>query len=361
MRILILTPSLSQGGGVTNYYNTLRMDDQVGIEYFSVNKENSVSLIGKFYFSIYIYFSFILKARKYELIHINPSLNFKSFYRDMIFIALSRLLNKKILIFFRGWEDSFQRKIQSSKFSTSLFLHTYGKADHYIVLSEKFRKKLMLLGVNSEKPFHIETTVAGDSLENSFSIEEKINSANENINCLFISRILKEKGIYIAIDAFIKCKQNTPDQRMTLYIAGEGDELSPAQDYVKANKYSDIHFVGQVTGSQKIELLKKCHIMIFPTYYGEGLPNCILEGMLYGMPIISRINAGIPDIVKHELNGYLTESIDKDVFTNFLMEIATNKSIYQSMALENFKKAHLRFTTEKVKNRLLNIYQQTLK
>lgn len=356
MKVLVLTPNLSQDGGVTNYYNALKLNKLKGIDYFFVNKENTTSIFTKIYYATAIYIKFIYKIRERQLIHINPSLNLKSFYRDMIFIILSRLFRKKIIIFFRGWDENFQKKIKNNKFSMFLFRHTYAKATAFIVLGELFKHKLIALGVDSTKTFFIETTVAGSEKVN-FNIEEKTASANNHINCLFLSRILKEKGIYIAIDAFVKAKEELGNHSMTLYIAGEGDDLNAAQSYVKRKKRSDIKFVGHVSGQAKKNILEKSHIMIFPTYYGEGLPNCILEGMLYGMPIISRVNAGIPDIVEHNVNGYLTKSTDKDIFSNFLTTIIKEKSVYLPMALENYKKAQTTFTTQKVTNRLLNIYK----
>ncbi len=359
MRVLVLTPDLSQSGGVANYYNALNLNKLKGVEYFFVNKGNTASTFTKIYYSIAIYIKFIYKIRERQLIHINPSLNLKSFYRDMVFIFLSRVFRKKTVVFFRGWEECFQEKIERNRFSMFLFCHTYAKSTAFIVLGESFKHKLIALGVDSKKTFFIETTVAGS--ENSdFNIEKKIFSMRSHINCLFISRILKEKGIYIAIDAFIKFKKGCGDHDITFYIAGEGDELSAAQDYVKEKGRSDIKFVGQVSGQTKTNLLERSHIMIFPTYYGEGLPNCILEGMLYGMPIISRVNAGIPDVVKHKVNGYLTESMDKDVFSGFLTKIVKERSVYESMALENYNKAKVTFTVQKVTERLLNIYKQCL-
>ena len=59
----------------------------------------------------------------------------------------------------------------------------------------------------------------------------------------------------------------------------------------------NIEFLGHVNAETKKKALFQSHIMIFPTFT-EGLPNVILEGMLYGMPIISRATGGIPEVVR---------------------------------------------------------------
>ena len=92
-QILVLTPDLSQSGGVTNYYNTLKLDEKGIARYFSVNRPNTTTLLSKVYHAFFIYLKYIYTSRQFSLIHINPSLNSKSYYRDMIFILLSFILD----------------------------------------------------------------------------------------------------------------------------------------------------------------------------------------------------------------------------------------------------------------------------
>jgi spore coat protein SA len=79
--------------------------------------------------------------------------------------------------------------------------------------------------------------------------------------------------------------------------------------------------------------------------------------MLYGMPIVSRVVAGIPDVVEQGKNGYLTESLDSDIFADYCCQIINNKPVYETMAKDNRYKAEKLFVTEVVRNRLLDIYR----
>ena len=356
MKITVLTPDLALDGGVTNYYRTLRLDKENNIEYFFVNKPHTKSQFEKMLHACVIFMKFVVAASRSQLIHVNPSLNFNSFYRDMVFIALARILRKKILVFFRGWENDFQENIESSWVISMLFQATYAKADRYLVLSDDFKRRLILLGVNSKKPIQIESTVADSSGVGRLNLETKLKAASSHIKVLFISRVLREKGIFIAIDAFV-ASQEKLNRKMTLYVAGDGEDLEAAKEYVLNNGWSNIEFLGEVRNREKISLLINCHILIFPTFYGEGLPNCILEGMLYGMPIISRINAGIPDVVENGINGYLTESIQSEVFASYLVELIEDENQLKKIAKLNFEKAYSTFTTDRVRERILDVYE----
>ena len=355
MRITVLTPDLALDGGVTNYYRTLSLDDEANIDYFYVNKPHTKSLLSKAIYAGGIFLNFISATRGSQLIHVNPSLNFKSFYRDMVFIFLSRVLGKKVLVFFRGWDNEFQHTIEKSRFASALFRSTYARADRFIVLSRDFQDRLVSLGVSPSKPFHVETTVADSSGLDGFRIDDKIQSAGTHLKCLFISRILRSKGVFIAIDAFTACRAKV-DRPMTLYVAGDGPDLEAAKGYVSNRNLTGIEFAGEVRGVEKMKLLTSCHVMIFPTCHGEGLPNCVLEGMLYGMPVISRFNGGIPDVVEHGVNGYLTESTASEIFAEFLHSLVEDTHRYSDIAHQNYDKARATFSTEQVRNRLLAVY-----
>lgn len=358
IEIVVLGPSLKAVGGVANYYSNLNLTSENNIYYFEVNSNLKENTLKKTFRLVTNFFKFarIISSEKVKIVHVNPSLDFKSFWRDAIFIFIAKIFSKKIIVFFRGWEDHFEVKIKNSIFLKKVFNQTYSKADVYIVLGQVFKTKLQDIGVKNDKTFFIETTLADSNYLKEFNLNNKLSTFDKEIKVLFISRIEKEKGIYIAIDAIKNYSDTHPHQKIKLNVAGLGKELINVKQYVQENKIQNIEFVGQIKGEAKGKLLNECHIMLFPTYFGEGLPNSILEGMLYGMPILTRINAGIPDIVKNEVNGYITSSLESKDFLNYLNNLISNKDLYSQMAKTNHQIAIERFTTEKVKERLLNIY-----
>lgn len=363
-RILVLTPDLRNICGISNYFNTIRLNENIqDFDYFYVNtvdKENAFLKLKRLLIN-YVIFSRKVANGNYKLIHINPSLNTNSFLRDAIFCLIATLCKTKIIIFFRGWEDNFEARLHNSLLLKFLFNYTYRLCLNFIVLGKVFKGKLLNLGVDISKVnFWIETTVADSSYLTEFSLEKKFQSFEEEINVLFISRIVKSKGTYIAIDAFDILQKKNSHLKLNLIIAGDGSELPAVRQYVTQNQIASVHFLGFVKDARKKEVLLNSHILLFPTHYGEGLPNCILEGMLYGMPIISRYNGAISDVVTHEENGFLSESKDPYIFSHFLQRLVNDKNLYKKMAKINHEKALSNFTNEKVKSRILEIYKQIL-
>jgi glycosyltransferase involved in cell wall biosynthesis len=287
---------------------------------------------------------------------VNPTLDHRSFYRDAGFIFIAKLLNRATLVFFRGWFTEFEEKVHKSKLTSFLFKVSYAKADKYIVLSKSFKAKLIKMGVPESTPFFIETTVANSDYVNELDLHDKLASFKEKMVILFLSRVEKEKGFYIALDAYKNFVIKFPERASSFIIAGDGSDLPAVKKYVAQSNIPNVIFLGEVRGDRKKEVLLGSHIMILPSITGDGLPNSILEGMLYGMPIISRATAGIPDIVEQGINGLLTESLDPLVFSEFISKLAFDIPLYKKMAETNHQKALENFTTQKVRQRMLGIY-----
>src|SRR5690606_26632299 len=88
-------------------------------------------------------------TRDYALIHFNPSLNPKSFYRDGVFLLLARLSNAPRLVFFRGWEEPFAERIGRRRALRAFFRTAYGTGADYVVLGQRFADGLRRLGARA--------------------------------------------------------------------------------------------------------------------------------------------------------------------------------------------------------------------
>jgi glycosyltransferase involved in cell wall biosynthesis len=358
-KTLVLVPDLNTPGGVSNYYKTLKLDTNKNVTYFPINRVKPQAAPAAIFRLLvkYCKFSYTLLVNKFEVVVVNPSLDMgKSFHRDMVFIMISHLLNKKTIVFFRGWFDPYEEKIKKSKWKLFLFSMSYARANKYVVLGNIFKKKLLGLGVPEKTEFFIETTVADSSYLKELDLPAKYLNFEKEINFLFLSRIEKDKGIYLAIDAFKEFCTRFPGRNASLIIAGDGPDLPAVKSYVEEKGIPKIKFLGHVNAEKKKDVLLKSHVMIFPSFT-EGLPNVILEGMLYGMPIVSRVTGGIPEVVKQNINGFVTDSFDFAVFTEFLAVLATDIELYKNMAETNHRTALQKFTSEKVKERMIRIYE----
>lgn len=128
---------------------------------------------------------------------------------------------------------------------------------------------------------------------------------DKQINFVFISRIMKEKGIdqYLEAAEFIKEKyKNT-----VFHICGfcEAEYKGKLQEYIDKGI---VNYHGMVSDIR--EVFKNVHCTIHPTYYPEGLSNVLLESAASGRAIITTDRAGCREVIENDVNGYICKEKD---------------------------------------------------
>lgn len=126
--------------------------------------------------------------------------------------------------------------------------------------------------------------------------------SDENINFLFISRVMKEKGIEQYIDAATYIKKKYPNT--VFHIVGFCED-----EYENKLKLLEDKGIIKYHGKQSDvrEFHKISHCTIHPTYYPEGMSNVLLESAACGRPIITTNRSGCREIVDDRVNGYVIE------------------------------------------------------
>lgn len=131
------------------------------------------------------------------------------------------------------------------------------------------------------------------------------------VRFVFISRIMKEKGIDQYLDAAQYIKNKYPNTEF--HVLGYCEE-----DYEdKLNKMQAegmIQYHGMVDDVR--EFHKISHCTIHPTYYPEGMSNVLLESAASGRPIITTNRSGCREIVEEGVNGYIAEQQNNQDLTD---------------------------------------------
>lgn len=128
---------------------------------------------------------------------------------------------------------------------------------------------------------------------------------DKNTNFLFISRIMKEKGIEQYIETAKYISKKYPFTRFHVCGFCEEDYEEILEDL---QKRGIIIYHGMVRDVR--EVLKETHCTIHPSYYPEGMSNVLLESAACGRPIITTNRSGCKEIVDDGINGYLVEQMN---------------------------------------------------
>lgn len=344
MKILINTPKLNKLGGVSNHYIGLKKYWKSNVVYNQTGGRFYIPGFFLFPFDIIIFILKLLMFRP-ELVVLNPSLNQKAYFRDSVYLKVSKLLQFKVVVFFHGWDKQFEKKITKKS-----FIKCYGASDSIIILAKEFKNKIRHWGYNN--PLFLTTTKVDDKLLKGYTYSP----INDKFKIVFFARITYNKGIYIAMDVFTEFQKAYP--QAALDIIGDGPELKKAINYASNKKIKNIVFHGQINGENLRQILSQSNINLFPTNHGEGMPTTILESMAFGHVIITKAVGGIKDFFANNQMGWSINSNNKDLFLLRLRELAQNITLIGKIGELNYKYAKDNFYASKVASKLESIFEQ---
>ena len=114
-------------------------------------------------------------------------------------------------------------------------------------------------------------------------------------------RFSPEKGHEYILYALTKIINQFP--RIRLLLIGEGQEREKLHDIVRKNGLEqNVIFCGyqRYIG----DYYAAVDLVVLPSL-SEGLPNVVLEAMVLGKPVLATKVGGVPEIIQHDMNGWL--------------------------------------------------------
>lgn len=164
--------------------------------------------------------------------------------------------------------------------------------------------------------------------------------AEDEINFIFIGRVMKLKGI----DEYLECAKTikTKYPKTNFYVAGfieEGKYKEIIDDY---NEKGIVNYLGFQKDIKS--WIKKCYCTILPSHGGEGVPNVLLESAAMGrICIASKIN-GCRDVIDDGVTGYLFEAGNaKDLIDKVDKFLKLDYKAKKQMGLAGRKKVERKF------------------
>lgn len=164
----------------------------------------------------------------------------------------------------------------------------------------------------------------------------------EEVNFVFVSRIMREKGIDQYIDAAKYITAKYPNTRF--HICGFCEE--EYQEQLKELTESGvITYHGMV--KDMMTILPEMSCTVHPTFYPEGLSNVLLESCAVGRPIITTDRAGCREVVDQGVNGFICKQRDsEDLILQIEKFMVLTHDERREMGLAGRKKVEAEFDRE---------------
>lgn len=161
----------------------------------------------------------------------------------------------------------------------------------------------------------------------------------KTIDFVFVSRIMKEKGIEQYLDAAKEIRKKHLETRF--HICGFCEQTY--EDVLqKLNDDGTIIYHGLVKDMS--DIYKEMSCIVHPTYYPEGLSNVLLEACASGRPIITTNRSGCREVVDDGINGFVVkERNSKDLIEKIERFLNLSVDERKSMGLAGRTKVEREF------------------
>jgi glycosyltransferase involved in cell wall biosynthesis len=136
--------------------------------------------------------------------------------------------------------------------------------------------------------------------------QKKIFNSGNQLVFLLSARLIKEKGLSEYFEAAKNLKQKYPDITCALLgLQADNPSSVPLHVVEKMHEQKIIDYRGGTDNMSSV--LNAVDVMVLPSYYREGIPKILIEGLAKGLPVITTDNIGCRETVDNGKNGFLIE------------------------------------------------------
>jgi len=180
------------------------------------------------------------------------------------------------------------------------------------------------------------------------------------VRVVMAARLLRAKGVHEFCQAARIVK--TRLHNVHFILVGEPDPGSPSsisrQEFVQIQQEG----VVEATGFRKEipEIFSGAHIIVLPSYYGEGLPKVLIEAAACGRPIITTDHPGCRDAILPDVTGLLVPVKNAASLADAIEYLIKNPGRRKEMGAAARIFAEQNFSIEHVVEQHMSIYDELL-
>lgn len=233
-------------------------------------------------------------------------------------------------------------------------------SNRVITVSQRLKEEIADYGI--AKPAKIEVVPLGFELKpfleaSDGKFRRELGLSDEVKLVGIVGRLTKVKNHEFFLRVASKVAANFPAARFI--IVGDGELRQELEEFTAELGLSDkVVFTGwrknmpQVYASLNVVAL---------TSLNEGTPVTLIEAMAAGCPVVATNVGGVPDLVVHDENGYLADSLEIDEFAGYVLTLLNDPFKGQTMGKKGRQRVKETFTLERLLEDISGLYLRLLK
>ena len=177
---------------------------------------------------------------------------------------------------------------------------------------------------------------------------------------LMASRLLKNKGVVEFVEAakIVKSRGVKAEFRLAGGLDTDNPESVEEMKLKLWQSEDTVHIMGQRSDMEN--LFAQAHVVVLPSYYGEGLPKVLAEAAASGRAIITTNMPGCRDAIIPDITGILVAPKDIIELAEAMQKLILDKQLRLMMGKNARDLAEKRFCISKVISTHIKVYDRLI-
>lgn len=228
------------------------------------------------------------------------------------------------------------------------------RVDAFVVLSEASAELLRDYGIEADRVSVVRQPFDFGDLHDSPRTDPVPNSI------LYVGWIQYKKGLHVILDAVSTLVAEFPD--LKLHVVGQYCDpvySKSIEDQIERLRLSDRVVVhGKLPHTQVRDLMLQAQLLVLAEQWENMSPVVLVEAMACGLPVVAGRIGGIPEFVRHEVNGLLAEYDDPVDFASKIAQQLRSPSEATAMAQHARAAALELFDCRDIASRSIELYER---
>lgn len=336
-----------------------KLNDSFKLIHLDTKINDSIATMGRLSFKkmmknflLYVKMIYLLLRHWPSLVLIPISQSKGGYLKDAIYIFFAKLFGRKIILHLRG--SAFRDLYESSSPPFQRLVRvTMKMSSGVIVLGKKLRpifKDLM--------PEELIFVVPNGG---NYNLPEREPMKDNVVRLLYLSNLMKEKGVTDVLKATVLLKKNGIPFSMNLAGAWLNEETKTECEAIINENNLPVILHPPQDKKGKFGLMTKADIFLFPPRSPEGHPWVLVESMACGLPIIATDQGAIIESVIDGENGYILPIESPELIFEKLKYLITNSDAREKMSQASRKLYEEGFTEDKMVENLERVFNKIIK
>ena len=149
-------------------------------------------------------------------------------------------------------------------------------------------------------------------------------------NIVCITRLMKYKGVQLALIAMKGITSKFPEARM--YIAGSGPYQNELTNMAEQSRIArNVTFLGRISDQSKFQLFGESRVVVSPSQR-EGFGMSVIEANSVGTPVVGWNVPGLRDSILHNETGFLAPFPNHQVLAEEILTLLSDNSTWDRLS-----------------------------